>query len=52
MMLQLKDAKNLLSHHCIAIYPATVTDECRIEGKPILSEIRASAGNHLISMLR
>lgn len=49
---QLKDAKNLLSHHCITLYPATVTDECRIEGKPILSEIRASAGNHLISMLR
>ena len=50
--LQLKDAKALLEHQKIVLYPQSVTDGCMVGGKPVLRESRPSDNDYQAAILR
>lgn len=50
--MRLRDAKALLGHHNVTLYPTSVAEECLVGGVPVLSEQRASANSHKASILR
>ena len=49
---QLKDAKSLLEHHEVVLYPQSVTDGCMVEGKPVLRESRQGDNDFQAAILR
>ncbi|EWM21185.1 hypothetical protein Naga_103460g1 [Nannochloropsis gaditana] len=49
---QLKDAKALLEHREIVLYPQSVTDGCMVDGKAVLRESRPSDHDYQAAILR